>query len=264
MDPLLRVALALALFAATHLGLAWPPLRQPLVARLGRQGFTALFVLVAWLSFGVAIWSYAAHAGEGPAGLALGAYAATRLPLVAAIVLGSMLMSGSFAGYARSPYAVLGEGVDDPHGLARVTRHAFFVGFALFAAAHALLATRLVGAVAMGGLALFALVGARAQDRKLLALRGEPYAGYLAVTSTLPFVAIAAGRQRLVWPELPWGALLLGLPLAWLLRALHGQLFDHGGAFVIAAAVLGPLAILVAGWRRERRVHRAASPLAAR
>jgi uncharacterized membrane protein len=264
MDPVLRVALAFTLFAAAHLGLAWPPVRQPLVARLGRWGFTALFTLVAWLSFGAAVAIYAAHASEGPAGLALGAHAAARLPLMAAIALGSMLMSGSLAGYARSPYGLSGEDVDEPHGLARVTRHSFFVGFALFGAAHALLATRLVGAVAMGGLALFALVGARAQDRKLLALRGDDYADYLAVTSMLPFAAIAAGRQRLVWAELPFGALLLGLALAGLLRLVHDRLLDHGGAFVIAVFVIGPLGILLAEWRRERRLRGPASPLAAR
>ena len=89
-----------------------------------------------------------------------------------------------------------------------MTRHPFFVGLALFGAAHALLAPRLVGAVAMGSLALFAGVGAWLQDRKLLALRGEDYCDYLAVTSAIPFAAILAGRQRLVWGELPYGTLL--------------------------------------------------------
>src|SRR5262245_24332923 len=132
MEPLLLVALGFGLFAATHLGLAWPPVRQRLVARLGRWRFTLLFSLVAWLTFGSAFATYAAHAHEGPAGLALGVHAGVRGLLVAAIVLGSMLMTGSFAGYARSPYAPSGQRVSEPRGLERVTRHAFFVGFALF------------------------------------------------------------------------------------------------------------------------------------
>src|SRR5262245_22075388 len=61
MDPLLLVALGFGLFAATHLGLAWPPVRQRLVARLGRWRFTLLFALVAWLTFGSAFATYAAH-----------------------------------------------------------------------------------------------------------------------------------------------------------------------------------------------------------
>ena len=256
MDPVLRVAFAVALFAISHIGLGWPPVRQFLVARLGRWGFTLLFTLVAWITFGSAVATYAAHAGEGPAGLALGASAAARFTLVAAIVLGLMLMTGAFAGYVGSPYSFGGEQVREPRGLERVTRHPFFVGTALLGGAHALLATRLVGALLMGSLALFALLGAWFQDRKLLALRGEPYAAYLAATSTVPFAAIAAGRQRLVASELPYGTLLLGLALAWLLRSLHAHLFDHGGAYVIAALVLGPLLILVSEWRRDRRPRR--------
>ncbi len=263
MDPVLRVALAFGLFAASHIGLAWLPVRQFLVVRLGRWGFTAVFTLAAWITFGAAISTYAAHAGEGPAGFALGGHAAARFALVAAIAVGAMLMSGAFAGYGRSPYALGGEHVREAHGLERVTRHPFFVGVALLGGSHALLATRLVGAIAMGSLACFALVGAWFQDRKLLALRGGPYADYLAATSTVPFAAIAAGRQRMVWAELPYGMLSIGLALAWALRAVHTQLFEHGGAYVIAAFVIGPLLILLAEWRRDRRARRHAPTVAA-
>jgi len=258
-SPLLAVALAFAAFAATHLGLGWPPVRQPLVARLGRWGFAALFSGVAWLSFGAAVSSYAARAAEGPPGLALGAHPFARIPLISAIVLGSMFMTGAFARYARSPYALGGAHVREPRGLERVTRHPFFVGVALLGGAHALLATRAVGAMLMGGLGLFAAFAPWLQDRKLLALRGEPYAAYLAVTSHVPFAAIAAGRQRLLWAELPYGMLALGVALAFGVRAVHAHLFDHGGAYVIAALVIGPLLILLSEWRQDRRRPAAAA-----
>ncbi len=260
-DPTFSVALGFALFTLAHLGLAWPPVRQPLVARLGRWGFTVLFSCTAWLTFGATIASYARHAHEGPAGLALGAHPVARAALIAAIVLGAALMAGAFARYASSPYSLAGN-VREPRGLERVTRHPFFVGSALVTAAHALLATRRVGAVLMACLALFSLLGPVLQDRKLLALRGEPHAAYLAATSLLPFVAIAAGRQRLVWRELPWATLLLGVVLAWLLRAVHANLFDHSGAYVIAAFVVGPLAILLGELRRDRRARRRATLVA--
>jgi uncharacterized membrane protein len=259
MDPVLAVVLALVPFAVTHLALAWPPLRQPLAARLGRLGFIVFFSVVAWLTFGFAVSTYAAHASEGPPGLALGSNGAARAVLIAFIALGSMLMTGAFGGYASSPYAMSGAQVSEPRGLERVTRHPFFVGTALLGAAHALLATRLVGAVLMGSLAAVALVGSALQDRKLAALRGEPYARYLAASSMLPFAAIAAGRQRLVLSELPYGAMLLGLPIAWLLRAVHGSLFAHGGAYLIAALVAGPVVILFVQLRRDRRARRLAT-----
>lgn len=263
MDPVLRVALWFGLFVATHLALGWPPIRGALVARLGLRGFTLLFSLVAWLTFGVAVSSYAAHAAEGPAVLALGASTGIRIALIIAITLGVMLITGAFAHYSSSPYAIGGENVREPRGLERVTRHPFFVGMALFGAAHALLAPRLVGAVAMGSLGLFAGVGAWMQDRKLLALRGDDYRDYLSVTSAIPFAAILAGRQRLVWEELPYGTLLVGLGLTFVLRAVHEHLFDYGGAYVIAGAVLGPLLILVSALRREHRARRPAASRAA-
>lgn len=264
MDPVQSVAAAFGLFLGTHLGLAWPPVRQRLVAGLGRWGFTLVFSLVAWLSSALAIASYAAYAGAGPAGLGLGSHAAARLALIAIIAVASMLMVGAFARYERSPYALGGADVREPRGLERVTRHPFFVGTTLLGGAHALLATHLVGAIAMGSLALLAGLGAWLQDRKLLALRGEPYAAYLAVTSAIPFAAIVAGRQRLVLSELPYALLLGGLALAFMLRAVHGHIFDHGGAYVIAALVLGPAAILLGEWRSERRSRRraAAAPAA--
>ena len=263
MDPVLRVGLGFGLFAATHIGLALPSVRGVLVARLGRWGFTGLFVLVAWVTFGIAISSYAAHAGEGPAGLALGAIPSARLALIAAIAMGVMLMTGAFAGYGRSPFALGGEEVREPRGLERVTRHPFFVGVVLLGAAHALLAPRLVGAIATGSLALVAGVGTWFQDRKLLALRGQGYRDFLAATSSIPFAAILAGRQRLVWGELPFATLLLGLALVWALRAVHAHLFDHGGAYVIAVMILGPLLILHSEWRRDQRASRPASPRSA-
>jgi uncharacterized membrane protein len=256
MDSVLPVALGLGLFASTHLLLAWPPLRQPLVARLGAFGFTAFYSVVAWITFGIAASLYAAHASEGPPGLGLGAHPGARAFAIALIALGTMLMVGAFADYGSSPYAIGSRRVREPRGLERVTRHPFFVGTALLGAAHALLATRLVGAVFMGGLGALALLGSHLQDRKHAALRGEAYAGYLAQSSLLPFAAIAAGRQRLVWSELPFGLLAVGLALAGALRAVHPYLFAYGGAFVIAALVIGPLGILLADWRRDRRARR--------
>lgn len=134
-------------------------------------------------------------------------------------------MIGSFATYDRSPYAVLGkESFFPPRGLERVTRHPFFVGLALFAVAHALLATRLVGAV---------------------------FEERLRETSTVPFAAILAGRQRLVWSELPFKAMAFGLLLTFGLRALHDGIFVWGGAPLILSTIGASGVILVLGLRRR-------------
>src|SRR5437016_3092708 len=149
--------------------------------------------------------------------------------------------------------ALFHQAVRAPRGIERVTRHALFVGVALLGAAHALLATRLVGTVLMGGLAVVAGAGAWHQDRKLLRQRGEPYAAYLEATSAVPFGAIVAGRQRLAWSELPAGALALGVVLSVVLRTVHGSIFAHGGGWVIAVVVGGAALLGVQSARRVRR-----------
>jgi len=263
MEPALRVAMAWLLFAAGHIGLAALPVRGALVRRLGRWGFIAAYTAVASLTFALAIWTYAAQRLQGAPGLALGRSGLAEVTLTSAVVLGVVLMLASFAGYQRSPMSLTSGQASEPHGLARVTRHSFFVGVILFAGAHALLASRLAGAVGMAGLALFAAIGAWHQDRKLLALRGESYQGYLAATSVVPFAAILAGRQRLVWRELPLAGFAVGLVAAYLLRVAHAGIFDHGGAYVIGTVVGGALLILVAELRRDRRERSPAARRAA-
>ena len=264
MDPALGVAIGFGVFAASHVGLATPAIRGPLVRRLGPWGFALLFSCVAAVTFGAAVSFYSLHAGEGPAGPGLGRFEVARALLVTAVVLGVVLMTASLAEYEASPFSMRGADVHEPRGLQRVTRHVFFVGTALLGGAHALLATRLTGAIAMGALALLAVFGARHQDRKLLALRGQPYAEYLASTSTLPFAAALAGRTRVVWRELPLGGLILGLVVAVALRAVHAHVFDYGGAFVIVPTVGGAFSILISEWRSElQRARRNAARTAA-
>jgi uncharacterized membrane protein len=256
-EPAIVVALLLGVFAATHIGLAALPVRNALIGRFGRWGFEWIFAGVAAVSFAAVVAYYAAHRDEGALGLALGSIPAFRALAIAVVAAGMGLVVASLADYGSSPMVVGRESVPAPRGLQRVTRHGFFVGIALLGAAHALLATHAAGAVLMGGLALFSVVGAAQQDRKLVALRGEPYAAYLEATSFLPFAAAIAGRGRIVWRELPWLAFGAGLALAWLLREGHGAIFDHGGVYVIAAISGGGLVATTLAWRRDRSRSRA-------
>jgi len=257
MNPALGVGLLWVLFGGTHVGLAtWRP-RAWLIARLGEWGFTLVFFAAAAVSFTLLASYYAAHRSEGPPGLAVGGL--LRAPLMVAIGVGLVLALASLTTYGGSTYARGGDGDRPPRGLERVTRHPFFAGTALAACAHALLATHLVGTVFFAGLALLSTAGAAHQDRKLLALRGETHAGFLAATSAVPFAAILRGRQRLVAGELPWAGLALALLLALWLRHVHARIFAHGGAWVIAVVVGGAAVLLVQDWARSRRGARGAA-----
>ena len=253
MEPILTVGIVWMLFGLTHVGLATSGIRGRLVSSLGEPGFTYLFSAIASVLFTVLVTTYAGARFEGAPGLALGRFALLRPALIAAIVFGVTLMTASFATYDRSPYTILGKGSFPPaRGIERITRHAFFAGLVVFALAHALLATRLVGTVFLAGNALVALVGSWHQDRKLLARLGDPFAEYLRTTSGVPFVAILAGRQTLVWGELPYGAIAAGLVLASVLRAIHHLIFAYGGLVFLAAFFGVLIAILVGTLRREK------------
>jgi uncharacterized membrane protein len=254
MNPALVVTLLWLFFGGTHVGLATRRVRTALVARLGTQGFRLVFSLIASLSFVLLVGYYAAHRSEGAPGLGLGAVATLRWPLMATIVMGIALVTVATVTYAGSPYEMFpSDHMRTPRGIDRITRHPFFVGAALLALPHVLLATHLVGAIFAGGIALLAIFGMQHQDAKLLAQRGKPYADYLAATSAVPFAAIVAGRQRLVWRELPVVPLAVGLVFAFALRAVHGAIFAHGGAWVIAVVVGGGAVLALQSWYHSRR-----------
>jgi uncharacterized membrane protein len=263
MEPALGVALYWLLFGGTHVGLATRRVRGALVAHLGEWGFIGMFSLVAALTFTTLVRYYADHQFVGAAGLAAGANALVRGLAISAIVGGVTLAMASLWTYPASPYALGNERVHEPRGLERVTRHPFAIGVAIAATAHALLATRLTGTVFFAGLALLGLAGSVHQDRKLLAARGAAYAHFVSVTSMLPFGAVLSGRQRLVWHELPWTALLAALGAAYGLRVAHASIFAHGGVWVIAVVVGGAAVLALQSWRHATRSSRPARALSA-
>ena len=152
--------------------------------------------------------------------------------------------------------ALFSGAVGEPAGMERISRHAFFYGLGLWALAHVLLVPTLSAAVFFAGFAFQAVLGSALQDRKLLGRLGEPYRRYLDGTSALPFAAILARRQSLVLQELPWTALGAGLGVAWLLREVHGHIFDYYGLWIVLA-VLGGAGIATWGAERRQRQLRA-------
>jgi len=255
MDPALGVGLLALLFVGTHVGLATTAIRGRLAGALGEGGFFALYTLVASLTLAAVLSYYAGHRFEGVAGLAAGAVPIVHALLLTVIAGGIALMVAGLAAYPRMPMALFGQPIREPYGIERITRHPFFAGVAILGLAHVLLAPRLAGAVLMGSLALLAIAGARHQDAKHLRRRGQPYADYLAITSTIPFAAILAGRQRLVWRELPLATLAAGVAMAALLRMVHDGIFADGGRWVVVATVAGGGVASLQSWLRARRLQ---------
>jgi uncharacterized membrane protein len=239
MEPTLAIVGLWLVFGGTHVGLATRGVRDRLVASLGELGFRILYTLVASATFAALVMFYAAHRFEGAPGLALGRYAPIRVLLIGAVGLGVVLHVMGLVGYPRSPNSVARPRVQPALGIARITRHAFFVGIALLAGAHTLLATRLVGTIFFAGLAALAVLGSWHQDQKLIALRGRPYADYVASTSALPFAAIASGRQPFAWRELSATSVILGVAAAIGLRHIHDSILADDGIWFVVAVVAG-------------------------
>lgn len=258
MEPSIGMALLWMLFGAAHIGLTTHRLRSGLVERFGERGFVNRYSLLAGVTF---IVYYALHRHDGVAGLALAGIPGLHTVGICLIGFGVVLMAASFSGYADSPMSIIVPGVRPPRGIARISRHCFFAGLTVFAIAHGLLATKLVGTVFFAGFVLVSVIGARHQDRKLLAKHGEPYAGYLAATSGLPFGALLSGKQRLPLAEFPWLGVIVGIAIAFALRQVHGSIFAYGGGVFVGIVLMGVGTLFVQELIHRRRAagHEAAT-----
>lgn len=254
MEPSISVVLLWLVFGGAHIGLATKTPRRVLVNRFGEWGFIGVFSAVAMATFALLIHYFALHRFDGAAGPGLAAIPILRWVLVGLAAFGAGVMALSLFDYPVSAYALTARRAEyAPRAIERITRHGFFAGLGLLAAAHALLATHLVGTSFFLCLLLFTWLGSVHQDAKLLAERGDVHRRYMEATSTLPFAAILAGRQQLDLRGLPVPALIAAILLPWLLRTVHDSIFDAGGAYVVAVTGIGAGIASLQAWRAQRK-----------
>lgn len=233
------IGVAMLAFAGTHLVLGQPPVRDQLARRLGESRFVALFTGLAAITFGVLTAALAWIGGEGPAGPALGREPTARMLLSAVAFAGFALAIGGIVNYGRSPMRILTVRIHPPSGIERVTRHPFFVGFGLFAAVHALLAPTMAVCIFFGGLAALSLAGVVAQDRKLLARHGAPYADYAAATSVVPFAALLRRRQAFTREDSWLRVIVLPTAIALVFLLTHAVWSAYNGATFAGLVLAG-------------------------
>lgn len=186
MDQALVSLIAAAIaFVGTHFILSHP-LRAPLVARFGANGFIGLYSLVA---LGTFAWAVFAFRAVGPGGAPLWNGMGDVLWIVATLVMlvASVLLAGSFAGNPALPDPRAASlAAAGPRGVFHVTRHPMMWAMGLWAATHILLSPTPRQIVLAGAVGVLALVGARLQDRKKEALMGAAWAEWEAKTSYWP------------------------------------------------------------------------------
>jgi len=199
-------------FLATHF-VTSTPLRPALVNAMGEWPYRGLYSLVALVTLGWMVWAYSGAPREplwNPA----------REIAFAAMPLAFILIA---CGYWRNPTMVgadkLLKSEDPARGMIRITRHPIMWGIMLWAAAHILARGELKSLVFFGGLLIVAAVGTLAMDSRK---RSNPdWPRFAAVTSHVPFVAIAQGRNRIVWREIGWLRPAIGLAVFFAVLAFH-------------------------------------------
>jgi uncharacterized membrane protein len=219
---MLSLALAALCFCGIHLFVSGTRVRDALVIRLGAPAYLGLFSLASAGLLGWLIFAYVHARAPEPTPFPAWRWLAAVMVFVAFvfIVLGLA---------ARSPTAVGGEklladGVA-PTGIHRITRHPFLWGMALWAATHMVFNPGAPHWLFFGTFALVALAGTAAIDAKRARIFGESWQRYVAVTSNVPFLAIAQGRNQLVWRELGAAKLAAAAAVFALVIALHAKFF---------------------------------------
>lgn len=207
----IMLLLAIAAFVGLHFVLSHRPVRDPLVARLGENGFSIAYSLIAIVTL---VWTVSAYR------------AAPVIPVwstpgwLAVLVTGAMLpVTVLFvAGLSRSPTVVRGDAIlrdqSAGRGIFAITRNPFLWAVAAWALLHIAANGDVASMILFGGLLVLAVGGAYHIDAKRRAKLGLPWMAYAARTSNMPFAAIIEGRAEV--PSLsaigPWrvgGALAL-------------------------------------------------------
>jgi uncharacterized membrane protein len=206
-------------FCGSHIVLSSTRLRGGLRDQLGENGFLVVYSLTALATFA---WFVAAYARAPALRLwtvpAWTAWVPVLLMPWAAILL--------VAGYTTlNPTAVGMErraGAADPApGIISITRHPVMWAVGLWALAHLVATEDLASLWFFGAIAALALGGTLLIDQKKRLALGGNWRRLSAVTSNLPFAALAAGRAQLRWREIGLLRPLAGLLLYAVLFRAH-------------------------------------------
>ena len=229
---MLNLIAAALYFVLIHLFVSGTRLRDVLVARIGLGPYMGLFALASvaglvWLGFAFA----GARGGPGDA-VYWEITPATRYVQIGLQLLAFLLIVPGIT--TRNPTSVRQEAaLDNPdvvRGMVRISRHPFLWGVAIWAAGHLLVNGDAASLVLFGSLLALALFGTASIDAKRKRALGEKWDAFAAQTSSVPFGAIASGRQRLSLREIGplriliavavWAVLLWAHPFLFGTRAL--------------------------------------------
>ena len=193
---MLDLVAASAFFLLIHFGVSGTRLRDTLIARLGAGPYRGLFSLASLVALAWLIYAYRQAPAVPLWGLLLGFRPAAYVLVFIAflfVVVGLTTPSPTQVGMESK----LAQGAEGVHGVVRITRHPFLWGVALWALVHLTLTGDLASLVLFGSLVVLSVGGTLSIDAKRRRSFGAQWDQFASVTSDIPFVAIASGRNRL-------------------------------------------------------------------
>ena len=216
-----ELVIAALVFVGSHFLISSTKLRAELVGRLGERAYLGLYSAVALI---LLAWLIRAYNKAPDIQLWWPPAALIILPLLV-MPLALLLLVGGLT--QPNPTAV-GQGrryaAERPApGVLAITRHPVLWGFGLWALVHLLVGDDLASIILFASIALLALQGTRIIDaKKQRTWNPEDWQRFSAVTSNLPFAALASSRNHLYLREIGWWRILLTGVLYILLILLHG------------------------------------------
>lgn len=219
MDPMFNLVLACAAFLLLHV-LPSTPLRAGLARTLGEGPYIGAFSAA---SVALIVWTALAYKGAPvtPLWPGLRFLPSAVMPFSFLLVVSGVLTPNPTAVAAGKLLAR----PDPARGIIRVTRHPVMWGIMLWAGAHILARGELKSTIFFGTFFLLAAAGTRLQDARKAKTHGEDWKRFAALTSNLPFAAIAEGRNRFAPGEIGLVQLVFALLVYGGMLAVHSWLF---------------------------------------
>jgi uncharacterized membrane protein len=213
-----NLALAVLAFVGGHFLLSSPPVRGPLVGRVGETTFSGIYSALMLAAF---VWMVSTFRAADYVPLWTAPLGARMIPVVV-MPFACLLLVGSLT--VRNPTMVMqsvAASGDPAPGLLKVTRHPMLWAFALWAVAHLIINGEAAALLLFGGIAVLALGGTVAIDAKRRARDPKGFERLAMHSSNLPLAALIDGRARLRFSDIGWWRLGLAAVLYVALIVIH-------------------------------------------
>lgn len=216
MAPLALLIAAAAAFILSHLGMSGR-LREPLLAKLGRGPFMALYSLIALTTLGATGHLYSVVQDGSRRFWAVNE--AVWIACSLAIWFASILFVGSIRRNPAIPHPTGAKMFpSEPHGVFAITRHPMMWSMAIWALVHMAINPTLSSFILSATILVVALVGSRSQDERSARDFGEPFIAWRERTSFVPFAKGFASPDAIT--------LVIGTALFFFATYAHQWIFD--------------------------------------